>query len=131
MAFAWLGDFKWGDVFPCLVAKVTGGVIGVVIAHAMFDPSLVAFSTKVQQGIPNWFAETVATLGLRATILGGIRLNAARVQWLVGPYLTAAYWFTASTSFGNPAVVIARSSGLYLRSNDWRSACARCCPDCF
>lgn len=109
LAFAWLGDFKWGDVFPYLVAQVTGGVIGVVIAHAMFDLSLVAFSTKIRTGIPNWFAEIVATFGLLATILGGIRFNAAGVPWLVGLYITAAYWFTASTSFANPAVAIARS----------------------
>lgn len=109
LAFAWLGDFKWGDVFPYLVAQVIGGVIGVVIAHAMFDLSLVAFSTKVRTGIPNWFAEVVATFGLLATILGGIRFNAAGVPWLVGLYITAAYWFTASTSFANPAVAIARS----------------------
>lgn len=109
LAFAWLGDFKWGDVFPYLVAQVIGGVIGVVIAHAMFDLSLIAFSTKVRTGIPNWFAEIVATFGLLATILGGIRFNAAGVPWLVGLYITAAYWFTASTSFANPAVAIARS----------------------
>jgi glycerol uptake facilitator-like aquaporin len=109
LAFAWLGDFKWGDVFPYLVAQVIGGVIGVVIAHAMFDLSLMAFSTKVRTGIPNWFAEIVATFGLLATILGGIRFNAAGVPWLVGLYITAAYWFTASTSFANPAVAIARS----------------------
>jgi glycerol uptake facilitator-like aquaporin len=109
LAFAWLGDFMWGDVFPYLVAQVIGGVIGVVIAHAMFDLSLVAFSTKVRTGIPNWFAEIVATFGLLATILGGIRFNAAGVPWLVGLYITAAYWFTASTSFANPAVAIARS----------------------
>ena len=109
LAFAWLGDFKWGDVFPYLVAQVIGGVIGVAIAHAMFDLSLMAFSTKVRTGIPNWFAEIVATFGLLATILGGIRFNAAGVPWLVGLYITAAYWFTASTSFANPAVAIARS----------------------
>ena len=109
LAFAWLGDFKWGDVFPYLVSQVIGGVIGVVIAHAMFDLSLMAFSTKVRTGIPNWFAEIVATFGLLATILGGIRFNAAGVPWLVGLYITAAYWFTASTSFANPAVAIARS----------------------
>lgn len=109
LAFAWLGDFKWRDVFPYLVAQVAGGVIGVVIAHAMFDLSLVAFSTKIRTGIPNWFAEIVATFGLLATILGGIRFNVLGVPWLVGLYITAAYWFTASTSFANPAVAIARS----------------------
>lgn len=109
LSFAWLGDFKWRDVFPYLVAQVAGGVIGVVIAHAMFDLSLVAFSTKIRTGIPNWFAEIVATFGLLATILGGIRFNVLGVPWLVGLYITAAYWFTASTSFANPAVAIARS----------------------
>ena len=70
---------------------------------------LVDLSTKVRTGGPQWFAEAVAAFGLVATILAGIRFQRTAVPWLVGLYITAAYWFTASTSFANPAVAIARS----------------------
>lgn len=109
LSFAWLGEFGWRDVAPYVVAQVAGGVVGAVVAHGMFDLSLVAFSTKARTGLPQWFAEVVATFGLLATILGGLRFNAPAIPWLVGLYITAAYWFTASTSFANPAVAIARS----------------------
>jgi glycerol uptake facilitator-like aquaporin len=109
LSFAWMGEFRWSDVAPYVVAQVAGGIVGAVVAHAMFDLSLVAFSTKARTGLPQWFAEAVATFGLLATILGGLRFNAPAIPWLVGLYITAAYWFTASTSFANPAVAIARS----------------------
>jgi glycerol uptake facilitator-like aquaporin len=109
LSFAWLGEFRWSDVAPYVVAQVAGGIVGAVVAHGMFDLSLVAFSTKARTGLPQWFAEVVATFGLLATILGGLRFNAPAIPWLVGLYITAAYWFTASTSFANPAVAIARS----------------------
>jgi glycerol uptake facilitator-like aquaporin len=109
LSFAWLGEFRWRDVAPYVVAQVAGGIVGAVVAHGMFDLSLVAFSTKARTGLPQWFAEVVATFGLLATILGGLRFNAPAIPWLVGLYITAAYWFTASTSFANPAVAIARS----------------------
>jgi glycerol uptake facilitator-like aquaporin len=75
----------------------------------MFGLPLLDFSTKVRTGGPQWFAEAVAAFGLVATILAGIRFQRTAVPWLVGLYITAAYWFTASTSFANPAVAIARS----------------------
>jgi glycerol uptake facilitator-like aquaporin len=75
----------------------------------MFDFPIIELSTKVRTGGPQWFAEFVATFGLVATILGGIKFQQSGVAWLVGLYITAAYWFTASTSFANPAVAIARS----------------------
>ena len=90
-------------------AQIIGGVAGTWAAHAMFDLSVFQTSSTVRTGGAQWFAEVVATFGLVATILGGIRFRAEAVPWLVGLYITAAYWFTASTSFANPAVAIARS----------------------
>jgi glycerol uptake facilitator-like aquaporin len=75
----------------------------------MFDMSLLATSAKMRTGPAQWFSEFVAAFGLIVTILGGIRFARTNVPWLVGLYITAAYWFTASTSFANPAVAIARS----------------------
>jgi glycerol uptake facilitator-like aquaporin len=80
-----------------------------MIAHAMFGLPLIEYSQKIRTGSPHWFAEAVAAFGLVAVILGGIRFQRSGVPWLVGLYITAAYWFTASTSFANPAVAIARS----------------------
>ena len=90
-------------------AQIIGGITGTIIAHHMFDFPIIELSTKVRTGGPQWFAEFVATFGLVATILGGIKFQQSGVAWLVGLYITAAYWFTASTSFANPAVAIARS----------------------
>jgi glycerol uptake facilitator-like aquaporin len=92
-----------------IAAQIAGGIAGTMIAHAMFALPLVDPSLKVRTGGAQWFAEGVAAFGLVATILAGIRFNRAGVPWLVGLYITAAYWFTASTSFANPAVAIARS----------------------
>ncbi len=83
--------------------------IGTIAAHLMFDLPLVQLSTKVRTGGAQWFSEGVATFGLLAVILAGIRFEQKAVPWLVGLYITAAYWFTASTSFANPAVAFARS----------------------
>lgn len=92
-----------------ITAQIAGGVIGTMAAHLMFAHPLIDFSTKVRTGGAQWFAEAVAAFGLVTTILAGIRFQRAAVPWLVGLYITAAYWFTASTSFANPAVAIARS----------------------
>jgi glycerol uptake facilitator-like aquaporin len=92
-----------------VVAQIAGGIAGTMAAHLMFGLPLLDFSTKVRTGGPQWFAEAVAAFGLVATILAGIRFQRTAVPWLVGLYITAAYWFTASTSFANPAVAIARS----------------------
>ncbi|RTE93733.1 MIP/aquaporin family protein [Bradyrhizobium sp. LVM 105] len=92
-----------------VVAQVAGGIAGTLAAHLMFGLPLLELSTKVRTGGPQWFAEAVAAFGLVATILAGIRFQRNAVPWLVGLYITAAYWFTASTSFANPAVAIARS----------------------
>jgi glycerol uptake facilitator-like aquaporin len=91
------------------VAQIAGGIAGTVLAHAMFALPLLEASLKVRTGGAQWLAEGVAAFGLVATILAGIRFERASVPWLVGLYITAAYWFTSSTSFANPAVAIARS----------------------
>ena len=92
-----------------VIAQIAGGIAGTMTAHLMFGLPLLDLSTKVRTGGPQWFAEAVAAFGLVATILAGIRFQRTAVPWLVGLYITAAYWFTASTSFANPAVAIARS----------------------
>lgn len=92
-----------------IAAQIAGGIGGSLIAHVMFDLPVWQASTTVRTGPAQWVAEIVATFGLLATILAGIRFREAAVPWLVGLYITAAYWFTASTSFANPAVAIARS----------------------
>ena len=92
-----------------VVAQIAGGIAGTMMAHLMFGLPVLDLSTKVRTGGPQWFAEAVATFGLIGTILAGIRFQRAAVPWLVGLYITAAYWFTASTSFANPAVAIARA----------------------
>ncbi|ANW01812.1 aquaporin [Bradyrhizobium icense] len=92
-----------------VAAQIAGGIAGTMLAHAMFALPLLDASLKMRTGGAQWLAEAVAAFGLVATILAGIRFNRAAVPWLVGLYITAAYWFTASTSFANPAVAIARS----------------------
>src|SRR6476469_8707205 len=90
-------------------AQVLGGMFWTMIAHGMFALPLLDASMKARTGGAQWFAEAVAAFGLVATILAGIRFQRAAVPWLVGLYITAAYWFTASTSFAHPAVALARS----------------------
>jgi glycerol uptake facilitator-like aquaporin len=92
-----------------VVAQITGGIAGTMAAHLMFGMHVLDISMKARTGGAQWFAEAVAAFGLVATILGGVRFQRNAVPWLVGLYITAAYWFTASTSFANPAVAIARS----------------------
>lgn len=91
------------------VAQLVGGMVGTITAHLMFALPVVTASMHVRTGGAQWFSEGVATFGLALTILAGIRFDRRAVPWLVGLYITAAYWFTASTSFANPAVAIARS----------------------
>ncbi len=90
-------------------AQVAGGIAGTLTAHAMFDLHLFQLSETVRTGAAQWIAEAVATFGLVVTILTGLRFRAEAIPWLVGLYITAAYWFTASTSFANPAVAVARA----------------------
>jgi len=90
-------------------AQLIGGVIGTMTAQLMFALPVIEFSLKTRTGGAQWFSEFVATFGLIMTILAGIRFAQKAVPWLVGLYITAAYWFTASSSFANPAVAIARA----------------------
>lgn len=92
-----------------MVVQVIGGLCGTIVAHLMFELAPIQASLTVRSGGGQWLAEIVATFGLVAAILAAIRFRAEAVAWLVGLYITAAYWFTASTSFANPAVAIARS----------------------
>ena len=109
LAFALRREIAPGLGMAYVAAQVAGGLIGAMVAHAMFELPLVQVSETVRTGPGQWLAEVVATFGLVAVILGGIRFRAEAVPWLVGLYITAAYWFTASTSFANPAVAIARA----------------------
>ena len=97
------------DALLYVAAQIAGGIAGTIMAHAMFALPLLDVSLKMRSGGAQWLAEAVAAFGLIATILAGIRFNRAAIPWLVGLYITAAYWFTSSTSFANPAVAIARS----------------------
>jgi glycerol uptake facilitator-like aquaporin len=92
-----------------VLAQLAGAVLGTLLAHAMFALPLLEASRHVRTGSSQWLAEAVATFGLVAVIIGGIRFQPTAVPWLVGLYISAAYWFTASTSFANPAVTIARA----------------------
>ncbi|MBZ9822381.1 aquaporin [Mesorhizobium sp. CA4] len=92
-----------------VAAQLAGGILGTLVAHAMFDMPLFSLSTTVRSGSGLWIAEAVATFGLVFTILAGLRFRADAIPWLVGLYIVAAYWFTASTSFANPAVAVARA----------------------
>jgi glycerol uptake facilitator-like aquaporin len=91
------------------VAQIIGGCLGTLGAHVMFDVNLFQVAETARTGVGPWFAEFVATFGLIATILGCIRFNPYAVATAMALYITAAQWFTASTSFANPAVTIARS----------------------
>ena len=109
LAMCMTGRMAWPKLLPYVIAQVAGAIIGVWMAHAMFDLSIFQLSTKMRWGTGQWIAEAVATFGLLVTIFGGLRYNPAAIPMTVGLYITAAYWFTASTSFANPAVTIARS----------------------
>ncbi|MFO0990960.1 MAG: MIP/aquaporin family protein [Hyphomicrobiales bacterium] len=102
-------DFSRAEALPYIAAQISGGILGTVLAHAMFDLPLLSLSLKARTGLSQWLAEAVAAFGLIATILAMLRFDRKAIPWLVGLYITAAYWFTASTSFANPAVAIARS----------------------
>jgi glycerol uptake facilitator-like aquaporin len=109
LVFALKRDLTARDALSYIAVQVAAGLVGTMMAHAMFALPLFEASLKMRTGGAQWLAEGVAAFGLVATILAGIRFERASVPWLVGLYITAAYWFTSSTSFANPAVAIARS----------------------
>jgi glycerol uptake facilitator-like aquaporin len=109
LADAWVGGVAWRETPAYIFAQTTGAFAGVVAAHWMFGLAAVSVSTHVRAGSAQVFSEFVATFGLLAVIWGCVRTRPAAVPFAVGAYITAAYWFTASTSFANPAVTVARS----------------------
>jgi glycerol uptake facilitator-like aquaporin len=107
--FAARGDVTVPDALAYVLAQVAGGIAGSIAAHLMFDLPVLQLATNARTGASQWFSEVVAAFGLVAVILGGLRARPQAIPALVGLYITAAYWFTASTSFANPAVTIARA----------------------
>jgi glycerol uptake facilitator-like aquaporin len=103
------GSLSWRDAPAYISAQVLGAVLGVIAAHLMFDLPVVSVSTHARAGLPQAFSESIATFGLVGIIWGCSRARADAVPFAVGAYITAAYWFTASTSFANPAVTLARA----------------------
>ena len=102
---AYRGELPKSSLLPYVAAQLIGALLGAWLAHAMFDMSIIQFSTKVRSGAGQWIAEAVATAGLLLVIL---RAPAGRAAAMVASYIGAAYWFTASTSFANPAAAFGR-----------------------
>jgi glycerol uptake facilitator-like aquaporin len=109
LVFVLRREISWADFIAYTAAQITGGILGALLAHAMFEVPIFQISATARTGHGQWLAEMIAAFGLILTILGCLARNAAAVPMAVGLYITAAYWFTASTSFANPAVTIARS----------------------
>ena len=109
VAFLIRGDIGVGAALAYVAVQIAAGILGVWIAHLMFELPVLQLSTTIRSGPSQWVSEIVATFGLVFVILGGLRHAPAAIPTLVGLYITGAYWFTSSTSFANPAVTIARS----------------------
>ena len=109
LVFALRREIAWGLAGGYVLAQIAGAVVGVWVAHAMFAESILQISIKLRDGPAQAFAEFVAAFGLIAAILGAVRFRPDATPMIVGLYITAAYWFTASTSFANPAVTLART----------------------
>ena len=108
IAFLLKGEINAKDSLFYIVIQIVGAVVGVLAAHAMFDQELLQISEKIRTGEAQWLAESIATFGLVSTIFLVVTFRSEAVPYAVGLYITAGYWFTASTSFANPAVTIAR-----------------------
>ncbi len=109
LVFALRGELSGKDAVFYVASQISGGLLGVLAAHAMFDLPLFQLATTVRSSPGQWLAEGIATFGLVLTILGCLARTPSAIPYAVGLYITAAYWFTASTSFANPAVAIARA----------------------
>ena len=109
LAFTLRGDMRWREALAYTSAQIAGAILGVWAAHAMFGEPIIQLSTKLREGPALAFSESIATFGLLLTIFGTVRFRPDFTPVAVGLYITAAYWFTASTSFANPAVTLARS----------------------
>jgi glycerol uptake facilitator-like aquaporin len=109
IAMALTGCLPKASIAPYIIAQTISAIAGVILAHAMFDQSLLQVSTKLRWSTGQWIAEATATFGLLLTIFGLLRHKPDAIPQAVALYIVGAYWFTASTSFANPAVTIARS----------------------
>ncbi len=109
LAGAMRGELRWSELPLYILAQILGAVAGVAAANTMFGLPLFSASHHARTGLAQWFAEFIATFGLLLVIWGCIRFKSAFVPFAVGSYIAAAYWFTSSTSFANPAVTIART----------------------
>ena len=109
LVMATKGALRWPDAGGYIIAQIIGGIMGAWIAHFMFDLDILQYSMKSRSGLSQYGSEVVASFGLLLTVLLGVRYRIEAVPAMVGLYITAAYWFTASTSFANPAVTIART----------------------
>ncbi len=109
IAFTLRGEISNTEALAYMAVQFAAGIMGVVIAHGMFELPVVEMSSTVRDGASQFLSEVIATFGLVAVILGTVRTRPDAVGYAVGLYITAAYWFTASTSFANPAVTLARS----------------------
>jgi glycerol uptake facilitator-like aquaporin len=110
LADAWQGGLSWRDVPAYVAAQIAGAFAGVASAHLMFGEPIFSWSRHNRGGSAQAFSEAIASFGLLAVIWGCSRRRASAVPFAVGAYITAAYWFTASTSFANPAVTLARAA---------------------
>jgi glycerol uptake facilitator-like aquaporin len=109
LSFLWRRELGGRVALAFIAAQILGGIAGTLAAHLMFGETLFQLSLKMRSGPSQWFSEFVATFGLLFTIFGTLRWRPEAVPFTVGLYITSAYWFTASTSFANPAVTIARA----------------------
>jgi glycerol uptake facilitator-like aquaporin len=109
LVMAFRGELGWRDTAPYVLAQLLCGIAGAWLAHLMFDVPILQVSTHMRAGPGQWTGEAVATFGLVLTILGAARQRPSLVAAAVAPYIAAAYWFTSSTSFANPAITVARS----------------------
>src|SRR5688572_10564 len=109
LVFAWRGELPWREAGTYVLAQLAFGILGAWAAHLMFDLPTLQLSVKARQGLGQWTGEAIATFGLILTILGTVRHRPQWVAATVALYITAAYWFTSSTSFANPAITVARS----------------------
>jgi len=103
------GDLRWPDAAAYIAAQLAFGILGAWAAHLMFDLPTLQLSVKARTGLGQWAGEAIATFGLILTIIGTVRHRPAWVPATIALYITAAYWFTSSTSFANPAITVARS----------------------
>lgn len=110
LADAWLGNLRWHYVPPYIAVQVLGAFAGVAAAHLMFQEPLFFAAQHARTGASQWWSEFVASFGLLAVIIGCSRQRPAATPFAVAAYITSAYWFTASTSFANPAVTLARAA---------------------